>query len=86
MSSFNNDGDEHKTTDHSFDDGYGASILLSVWISQMFGGMFLKKPSKEEALMQLRSHGLMFEAWVVAIRVSPYVLQYFQKEEITLDL
>uniref|UniRef100_A0A803N1K7 Ty3 transposon capsid-like protein domain-containing protein n=1 Tax=Chenopodium quinoa TaxID=63459 RepID=A0A803N1K7_CHEQI len=39
-----------------------------------------KKPSKEEALPQLRSHGLMFGAWVVAIRDTPYVLQYFSRK------
>ncbi|KNA26089.1 hypothetical protein SOVF_000630 [Spinacia oleracea] len=52
----------------------------------MFPGMFQKKPNKEEALKQLRSHGLMFGAWVVAVRITPYVLQYFQKEELTLEL
>uniref|UniRef100_A0A803MZC2 Uncharacterized protein n=1 Tax=Chenopodium quinoa TaxID=63459 RepID=A0A803MZC2_CHEQI len=48
--------------------------------AKMFGGMFYKKPSKEEALQQLRSHRLMFGAWVVAIRVTPYVLQYFSRK------
>ncbi|KAL2927526.1 Mitochondrial import receptor subunit TOM6-like protein [Bienertia sinuspersici] len=52
----------------------------------MFAGMFQRKPSKEEALKQLRSHGLMFGAWVTVIRITPYLLHYFQKEELVLDL
>ncbi|KMT00515.1 hypothetical protein BVRB_9g218130 [Beta vulgaris subsp. vulgaris] len=52
----------------------------------MFGGMFQRKPSKEEAYKQLKSHAGMFGAWILVIRVTPYVLQYFQHEELTLDL
>ncbi|CAO2815113.1 unnamed protein product [Amaranthus hypochondriacus] len=52
----------------------------------MFGGMFQRKPSKEEALKTLKGHAAMFGALVAAIRVTPYILKYFQKDELTLDL
>lgn len=52
----------------------------------MFPGMY-QKPDKKAALKQLRVHGAMFGAWVVAIRVTPYILHYFsdQKQELSLD-
>lgn len=54
----------------------------------MFPGMFMRKPDKAAALKQLKSHVAMFGAWVVVIRVTPYVLHYFsdQKEELKLEL
>ncbi|GMH02735.1 hypothetical protein Nepgr_004574 [Nepenthes gracilis] len=52
----------------------------------MFSGFFQKKPDKAEALRQLRVHVAMFGAWVAAIRVTPYLLHYFQTDELKLDL
>ncbi|XP_074320916.1 mitochondrial import receptor subunit TOM6 homolog [Silene latifolia] len=52
----------------------------------MFAGMFPRKPSKEEAMKQLRSHATYFGAWVLVLRVTPHLLNYFQKEELHLDL
>ncbi|KAI5661012.1 hypothetical protein M9H77_20335 [Catharanthus roseus] len=43
----------------------------------MFPGMFMRKPDKAEALKQLKTHAAMFGAWVVFIRLTPYVLHYF---------
>ncbi|CAK9161111.1 unnamed protein product [Ilex paraguariensis] len=45
-------------------------------------------PDKAVALKQLRTHVIMFGAWVAVIRVTPYVLHYFSdsKEELKLDL
>ncbi|PSS29389.1 Mitochondrial import receptor subunit like [Actinidia chinensis var. chinensis] len=53
----------------------------------MFPSMFARKPDKEAALKQLRSHVAMFGAWVAVIRVTPYILHYFsdQNEELKLD-
>ncbi|WOH04668.1 hypothetical protein DCAR_0624079 [Daucus carota subsp. sativus] len=52
----------------------------------MFAGMY-GKPDKKAALKQLRTHAAMFGAWVVAIRVTPYVLHYFshQDQQLSLD-
>lgn len=49
--------------------------------------MFMKKPDKEAALKQLRAHVGMFGAWVVVIRVTPYLLHYLshQKHQLKLD-
>ena len=49
--------------------------------------MFIKKPDKAEALKQLKSHVAMFGAWVVVIRITPYVLHYFSgdRDELSLD-
>ncbi|KAB5561287.1 hypothetical protein DKX38_006244 [Salix brachista] len=54
----------------------------------MFPGMFMRKPDKAEALKQLKSHVAMFGAWVVVLRVTPYVLHYLsnEKDELKLDL
>ena len=54
----------------------------------MFPGMFLRKPDKAAALKQLRSHVAMFGGWVVAIRVTPYILHFLcdEKEELKLEL
>ncbi|KAL9234279.1 hypothetical protein vseg_009167 [Gypsophila vaccaria] len=52
----------------------------------MFGGMFRKKPSKAAAMKELRSNAVAFVAFVAAVRVAPYLLSYFQKDELTLDL
>ncbi|XP_028777051.1 mitochondrial import receptor subunit TOM6 homolog [Neltuma alba] len=54
----------------------------------MFPGMFLRKPDKAAALKQLKSHVAMFGAWVVVIRVTPYVLHYLvgEKDELKLEL
>ncbi|XP_054786471.1 mitochondrial import receptor subunit TOM6 homolog [Prosopis cineraria] len=54
----------------------------------MFPGMFMRKPDKAAALKQLKSHVAMFSAWVVAIRVTPYVLHYLigEKDELKLEL
>nr|GLL28488.1 mitochondrial import receptor subunit TOM6 homolog [Ipomoea trifida]GMD02620.1 mitochondrial import receptor subunit TOM6 homolog [Ipomoea batatas]GMD05070.1 mitochondrial import receptor subunit TOM6 homolog [Ipomoea batatas]GMD07123.1 mitochondrial import receptor subunit TOM6 homolog [Ipomoea batatas]GMD08696.1 mitochondrial import receptor subunit TOM6 homolog [Ipomoea batatas] len=54
----------------------------------MFPGLFMRKPDKAAALKQLKSHAAMFGAWVVVIRVAPYILHYIsdQKEELKLDL
>ncbi|XP_071736776.1 mitochondrial import receptor subunit TOM6 homolog [Rutidosis leptorrhynchoides] len=53
----------------------------------MFPGMFMRKPDKKAALKQLRVHVGLFGAWVVAIRVAPYVLHYFSdsKDELVLE-
>ncbi|XP_034927343.1 mitochondrial import receptor subunit TOM6 homolog [Populus alba] len=52
----------------------------------MFPGLFMKKPDKAEALKQLRSHVAMFGAWVVVLRVTPYVLHYLSHEKDELKL
>ncbi|ESW03876.1 hypothetical protein PHAVU_011G049200 [Phaseolus vulgaris] len=54
----------------------------------MFPGMFMRKPDKAAALKQLKSHVTMFGAWVVVIRVTPYVLHFLtaEKEELKLQL
>lgn len=46
----------------------------------------MKKPDKAEALKQLRSHVAMFGAWVVVLRVTPYVLHYLSDEKDELKL
>ncbi|KAM3377070.1 mitochondrial import receptor subunit TOM6 [Capsicum galapagoense] len=53
----------------------------------MFPGMFMRKPDKAAALKQLKTHVVLFGAWVVAIRVTPYILHYFSdhNEELKLD-
>ncbi|KAH1150168.1 hypothetical protein GLYMA_16G059100v4 [Glycine max] len=50
--------------------------------------MFMRKPDKAAAQKQLKSHAAMFGAWVVVIRVTPYVLHFLstKKEELKLDL
>ncbi|KAL2592565.1 hypothetical protein AAZX31_12G078100 [Glycine max] len=54
----------------------------------MFPGMFMRKPDKAAALKQLKSHVVMFQAWVVVIQVTPYVLHFLstEKEELKLEL
>ncbi|XP_061348642.1 mitochondrial import receptor subunit TOM6 homolog [Gastrolobium bilobum] len=54
----------------------------------MFPGMFMRKPDKAAALKQLKSHVAMFGAWVVVIRVTPYILHFLngEKEELKLEL
>lgn len=52
----------------------------------MFPGMFMRKPDKAEALKQLKSHVTMFGAWVVVLRVTPYVLHYLSHEKDELKL
>ncbi|KAK7341529.1 hypothetical protein VNO80_24461 [Phaseolus coccineus] len=54
----------------------------------MFPGMFMRKPDKAAALKQLKSHVTMFGAWVLVIRVTPYVLHFLtaEKEELKLEL
>ncbi|KAM5549040.1 mitochondrial import receptor subunit TOM6 [Rosa sericea] len=54
----------------------------------MFPGMFMKKPDKKEALKQLKVHVGLFGAWVVAIRVTPYLLHALcgEKEELKLAI
>ncbi|VFQ72142.1 unnamed protein product [Cuscuta campestris] len=54
----------------------------------MFPGMFMRKPDKAAALKQLKNHVAMFGAWVVVIRVAPYILHFLsdQKEELKLEL
>ena len=52
----------------------------------MFPGMFMRKPEKAEALKQLKSHVAMFGAWVVVLRVTPYVLHYLSNEKDELKL
>ncbi|KAM7459250.1 hypothetical protein LguiA_027460 [Lonicera macranthoides] len=53
----------------------------------MFSSMFARKPDKEAALKQLKSHVAMFGAWVVVVRVTPYILHYLSdhNEELKLD-
>ncbi|KAL6348039.1 hypothetical protein AAG906_037768 [Vitis piasezkii] len=53
----------------------------------MFSGMFARKPDKAVALKQLRTHVVMFGAWVAVVRVTPYILHYFsdEKEELKID-
>ncbi|KAL9268738.1 Mitochondrial import receptor subunit TOM6-like protein [Drosera capensis] len=48
---------------------------------KMFG-MFQKKPDKAEALRELKKHVAMFGAWVVVVRITPYLLHYFQNDEL----
>ncbi|KAL8542828.1 hypothetical protein ACS0TY_003642 [Phlomoides rotata] len=54
----------------------------------MFPGMFMRKPDKAAALKQLKSHVAMFGAWVVVIRVTPYICYYFSdhNEELKLEI
>lgn len=52
----------------------------------MFPGMFMRKPDKEAALKQLKSHVAMFGVWVAVIRVTPYILHYFSDDELKLEL
>ncbi|KAK9742638.1 hypothetical protein RND81_03G187500 [Saponaria officinalis] len=52
----------------------------------MFGGMFRKKPSKAAAMKELRTNAAYFAVFVAAVRVTPYLLSYFQKDELLLDL
>ncbi|KAL7263735.1 hypothetical protein ACSBR1_001815 [Camellia fascicularis] len=53
----------------------------------MFPGMFARKPDKEVALKQLRSHVAMFGVWIAVVRITPYVLHYFsdRNEQLNLD-
>ncbi|GFY89966.1 Mitochondrial import receptor subunit like [Actinidia chinensis var. chinensis] len=53
----------------------------------MFASMFPRKPDKEVALKQLRTHVAMFGLWVAVVRATPYVLHYFSdhNEELKLD-
>ncbi|XVF45824.1 hypothetical protein PTKIN_Ptkin02bG0237800 [Pterospermum kingtungense] len=53
----------------------------------MFPGMFMRKPDKAVALKQMKAHVAMFGAWVVVIRVTPYILHYLsaEKEELKLE-
>ncbi|KAL7206618.1 hypothetical protein ACSBR2_019353 [Camellia fascicularis] len=53
----------------------------------MFPSMLARKPDKEVALKQLRTHVAMFGAWVAVVRITPYILYYFSdhKEELKLD-
>ncbi|CAL5385713.1 unnamed protein product [Camellia sinensis] len=55
--------------------------------ARMFPGMFARKPDKEVALKQLRSHVAMFGVWVTVVRITPYVLHYFsdRNEQLNLD-
>ncbi|CAN4110209.1 unnamed protein product [Withania somnifera] len=50
--------------------------------------MFNRKPDKAAALNQLKTHVALFGDWVVAIRVTPFILHDLtdQKEELLLDL
>uniref|UniRef100_A0A2P2KN09 Uncharacterized protein MANES_17G097600 n=1 Tax=Rhizophora mucronata TaxID=61149 RepID=A0A2P2KN09_RHIMU len=54
----------------------------------MFPGMFLRKPDKEAALKQLKTHVAMFGVWVSVVRVTPYILHYLsdEKDELKLEL
>ncbi|KAG2397859.1 Translocase of outer membrane subunit-like protein [Vigna angularis] len=63
-------------------------IELLIGKGIMFPGMFMRKPDKAAALKQLKSHVAMFGAWVVVIRVTPYVLHFLsgEKEELKLEL
>lgn len=54
--------------------------------AKMFPGMFMRKPDKEAALKQLKSHVAMFGVWVAVIRVTPYILHYFSDDELKLEL
>lgn len=53
----------------------------------MFAGMFARKPDKAVALKQLRTHAIMFGAWVAVVRVTPYILHYLsdEKEELKIE-
>ncbi|XP_045819645.1 mitochondrial import receptor subunit TOM6 homolog [Trifolium pratense] len=53
----------------------------------MFPGMFMQKPDKAAALKQLKSHVAMFGTWVVVVRITPYILQFLNREneELALD-
>ncbi|KAL4180430.1 hypothetical protein AMTRI_Chr13g125240 [Amborella trichopoda] len=54
----------------------------------MFLGAIPRRPDKETAYKQLKSHVTLFGAFVLAVRVVPYVLHFInkEKEELKLDL
>ncbi|KAL1324089.1 hypothetical protein HN51_034270 [Arachis hypogaea] len=52
----------------------------------MFPGMFMRKPDKAAALKQLKSHVAMFGAWVVVVRVTPYILHFLNRDKDNLEL
>ncbi|KAF6155765.1 hypothetical protein GIB67_007412 [Kingdonia uniflora] len=52
----------------------------------MFLGGIPRRPDKEVALKQLRSHVTMFGIWVAAVRVTPYILHYLCNEKDQLVL
>ncbi|XP_065857313.1 mitochondrial import receptor subunit TOM6 homolog [Euphorbia lathyris] len=53
----------------------------------MFPGMFMRKPDKQTALKQLKTHATMFGVWIAVVRVTPYFLHFLtkEKEELKLD-
>lgn len=56
-------------------------------ITAMFPGMFMRKPDKDVALKELRTHVALFGGWVLIVRAVPYVLSYFSdsKDELKID-
>ncbi|CAH2053349.1 unnamed protein product [Thlaspi arvense] len=56
--------------------------------TDMFSGMFMKKPEKAVALKELKQNVALFGGGVVLIRLAPYVLAYFSdsKQELKIDL
>ncbi|RZR71850.1 hypothetical protein BHM03_00007933, partial [Ensete ventricosum] len=55
---------------------------------EMFLGGFPRRPDKATAYKQLKRHLGIMGAFIVVIRVTPYVLHYLsqEKEELKLEL
>ncbi|BAS85345.1 mitochondrial import receptor subunit TOM6 homolog [Oryza sativa Japonica Group] len=56
----------------------------------MFLGAIPRRPSKEVAYKQLRSHLIVMASCVAAIRAAPYILHFLNRDadrlELTLEL
>ncbi|PIA52446.1 hypothetical protein AQUCO_01000370v1 [Aquilegia coerulea] len=52
----------------------------------MFLGQMPKRPNRDEAIKQLKTHVKQFVAFCVVVRAVPYVLHYFCQESPELKI